>query len=512
MRTVSIPHQAIRERFQDERLHQHQWEFAITRAAYPLAMGAQGSGKSRGLIYRALNLSADTPYFGNLEGNRGIIGRYARTDLVDTTMRDFFEVVPDDWVAKYPTKPNYECILINGSTIQFVPLEDLFRFKSRNLGWAGIEEIDEIDDKIWEEIAFNRLRRTTTATGNIVDFHTCFAVCNPTAGWVYDVWGVNEEKLESKYEEERKEFDPDFLTIHSSTYDNREHLPEGYIERREKHFGGPHSKKGKMFLMGQWGSTENDVYPWSEDLVHDKDIWPPLEWETIVGLDHGWGTRGVTAMDFMALEPLEVGRTRVHVYDEIDLTPESLETSSVDIASAVKSLDETLQYHAIKRAEVSGVIAPERLDLLAITYDPSMKAKMQKASKEQPDKTIIETYQERSVELGLMLPFVPGNNVILVGIDRIVWLMQNGLIKWNPRCTNSRRAHKNYVWDPNQENKPKRGQKDHHCDCVRYGCMFMNMLYHLPMEQPKMTRIERIKQKRREQYKKVRQELEAVLI
>ena len=237
----------VEDVFKDVIMTAHQKTFAFTKAEMPLALGGQGSGKSFAGICRGILNSIDSPVFGDCSGNRGLIGRQSRQELISTTMAEFMSIVPRDWISKEPRKPDYECYLINGSIIQFVPMEDIGRFKSHNLGWAFLEELDEIKYEVWEEIAINRLRRLYNLDKTkFIPFHTCFAACNPTQNWVFDLWGENEEKLDSKDPEERASFDPHFLVIHSSTYENEENLAPGFIERREKHFG-KNTSRAKMY-------------------------------------------------------------------------------------------------------------------------------------------------------------------------------------------------------------------------------------------------------------------------
>lgn len=476
----------VSEVFQFPTLHKHQQEFATTHAMYPLSIGAQGSGKSLGGICRALFMSINTPFFGDMTGNKGIIGRQSRQDLIATTMRDFLEIIPEAWIATEPKAPKWTLTLRNKSEISFVPMEDLGRFKSFNLGWAFFEEIDETDEDVWEEVAFNRLRRIESLIGGPINFHSAFQVCNPTMNWVFDIWGKNEERLTSKNILERKKYNPHFLTLHSSTYDNAANLPPEFIPAREKRFGGPNSRKGKMYLLGEWGGHEGAVYPWREELVNDTDIWPPIEHPTLVGLDHAWGAGGQTAFDFISLNERPGERTKLTVYDSLTL-------SKVDIATAVEELDNRLQFHAIKRAEASNLpTAPLRIKPLMLVYDPAMKGTLQRTTKGQKEISIIEIYNLRAMERGFSLPIVAGNNQITVGVDRLEWLMVNDLIRWNPRTIESYTQVKNYVWDKKREGKPKEHQVDHHCDDIRYVVMSLDTLKHFPTGDEKETNVDRI--------------------
>ncbi len=483
-----MPNEEIEEYFDFPKMHKHQKIFATTRARCPLSLGGMGSGKSLALIIRAIFLSSDTPYFGNLEGNYGVIGRFRRTDLEDTTMDDFFEFFPDKWI-KHFDKKRFLLTMMNESRIQFVPLEDFRKFRSRNLGWAAFEQIEETPEKVFEEIDAHRLRRTKTLTGNHVEFHSVFGVANPCENWVFDLWGVNEEKLESKDQRERDSFDPNYPTIHSSVYDNKANLPPDYIPNMEKKYGGRNSKKGKMYMLGLWGSAAGYVYNWNDDFINEVDEWPPLEWKTIVGFDDGWGFNGVVSMSFIALEPLEYGRTRFHCYDELYLV-------DPDVESTAEVIDNTLQFHAIKRAEKSKVNPPEYITISMVPCDPSMKAAGQKIRKEGDKQSRIRIYNEMLMERRVKFPFVPSNNNISIGTDRVGFLLNNGLLRFNPRCVHHRKSLKGYVWDEDNPSEPKKHQDDHPCDDIRYAIMKVGQKYLIPREDQKETVLERITRKR----------------
>ena len=489
----------IKEFFDWSSLHDHQKAYIRTRARNPNAVGAVGSGKTRAAICRAICLSSDTPYFGNLAGNKGIIGRLNRTDLIDTTMSDFIELIePTGWIKKYPRQPGYNLELINGSIIQFVPMEDYRKFFSRELGWAYFEQIEEIPQEAFDEINEHRLRRTKTLLGHPVDFHSAFAVCNPCENWVFDLWGLNEEKLESKSEEERKEYDPNFLTIHSSTYENKANLPADYISNMERLYGGRNSKKGKMYLLGHWGSVAGSVYDWNDDLVLDKDKWPPLELSTYLSFDYGWGSKGVTSIGFWALDLIKKGRTEAFCYDELYLegNPNNGITETVD------AIDNLLQYHYVKRLENSfSFPKSERVNISLSPCDPAMRGKVQRVNKQDIEESILQAFERVAFERGFSLALFPSNNNIALGTDRVGWFINNMLIKFNPRCVHHVRSLKHYIWDEKNPSKPKANQDDHPADDSRYMLISLGQEYHQPREEKRESIFDRVKRARLERLK-----------
>ena len=489
----------VDEFFDWPKLHRHQKIFATTRARNPLTLGAVGSGKTLSAMIRTINLCSNTPYFGDLAGNSVVIGRLKRTDLEDTTMRDFFELIePTGWI-KHFDKKRYIVQLINYSEIQFVPMEDFAKFRSRNLGSAYFEQIEEIPQTTWDEIDLHRLRRTKTLTNIPMEFHSAFAVANPCENWVFDMWGENEDLLESKSEEERLKYDPELFCIHSSTYDNIENLPPDYIPNMEKKYGGRNSKKGKMFLLGLWGSTAGSVYDWDESFVNDEDIFPPLDIDTMVTLDYGWGANGVTAVGFYTVETQGSYFSKVIKYDELCLTG----YPNNGIEETVESIDNLLQYHFVRRMKSTlGFPSIQSIKPKYWVIDPACKARLQRRTSLDVEESIAEAFEKAFQARGINMSWEMGNNKINIGTDRVNQYLQKGWLKINPRCVNTRKSLKNYVWgDPDRKqdaSKPAPNQFDHHGDETRYGVMKLVSFYNQPESEKVETRMEKIKRKRKE--------------
>jgi hypothetical protein len=481
----SLSREEVSEFFDFPKLHEHQRIFATTRARCPLGIGGYGSGKSLGLVIRTLFLCTDTPYFGALSGNVGVLGRFSRTDLENTTMMDFFELIDERWIQSLK---NFKLTLINGSVLHFVPLEERRRFKSMNLGFAGFEQVEEVPEDVWDELSLGRLRRTRTLTNNPVLFHSAFAIANACGNWVYDKWGKNEEKLNSKYEGEKKKFDPNYLTIHSSVYDNRANLPAGYIENMERQYGGKGSKKARHYMLGEWGTMEGSTFEWNQDLVLDKDWWPPTDYPTYIGVDYG--ERKPTAFVFIVVypDPNNPGRNLLHVYDEVYM-------EATSIGEVVKAVDEALQYHAVVRGRSAGLLwnTTDRQKIQSYYCDPAMRRHIPRTSETEPLKTIIDVFLERSIERGFEIILTPGNNTLDLGIDLLNWLLTNKLITYNPRCVNVIEDTKNCVNDKN--GKPKDGQKDHGADASRYAAVEISNLYKFPDTPKEQTFIEKVREK-----------------
>jgi hypothetical protein len=220
--------------------------FHTSGSKYRLYIGAWRGGKSYAGCQEARKQSFLYP------GNVGLIGRKDYTDLRDTTMKTFFEICPEDdpCVLSY-NKTEHHLVFKNGSEIYFRELKDGAGLGSLNLGWFYIDEAEEVEETIFERL---KGRLSLATAGRQCGWLTS----NPPNE---DHWIYKQFELST---------DPDFFTIHASTYENRQHLPIGYIEDLEKL---PPSWR-KKYLEGQYGFTPDGTpyYQGYVELLHKRSL------------------------------------------------------------------------------------------------------------------------------------------------------------------------------------------------------------------------------------------------
>ena len=206
-----------------------QTDFHTSGAKYRLFIGSWRAGKSFAGCHEALKQSYLYPK------NTGLIGRKDFTDLRDTTMRTFFEVCPEEFIKSY-NKTEHHVVFLNGSEIYFRELKDGAGLGSLNLGWFYIDEAEEVEESIFE-----RLKGRLSL--NHIGRQCGWLTSNPPNEdhWIYKQFEIND--------------DEDFFTVHASTYENKQHLPEDYIRSLEKL---PTSWR-KKYLEGQYGFTPDGV-------------------------------------------------------------------------------------------------------------------------------------------------------------------------------------------------------------------------------------------------------------
>lgn len=223
-------------------------------------MGGWRSGKTYSGCYEALKQSILYPK------NYGLIGRKDFTDLRDTTLKTFFDILPQELIRDY-NKTEHHLVLMNGSEIIFRELKDGIGLGSLNLGWFYVDEAEQIDETIFERLK-GRLS---------------LAYVGRQCGWLTS----NPPNIDHwLYKQFEKSNDPDYFTVHAMTYENREYLPEGYIIDLEKM---PPSWR-KKYLEGQYGFTPDGkpFYDGFQEDMHKRQLQHNPEKPILRGWDYGY--------------------------------------------------------------------------------------------------------------------------------------------------------------------------------------------------------------------------------
>ncbi len=277
--------------------------------------GGYGSAKTKGGIFRATRLLTWYP------GNKGIIGRYASTDLAATTQADCLEFwteanLLDDFVEKGKYKiptATLRCVdpesqeILKGkySEALFAHVDDPTHLHGHHLGFGWIDEANEAKKKSYEKL-MSRLRLP-----GFERLYSLWVTSNTDQGydWIYDHFFNHEEleKLEPRARKARR-------AIHSTTYENRRNLPESYIRNMENSYS---EKARRIYLGGSYESFEGQIYEDFQKEVHVfnlakafKDGIPP-SWNRLLAVDVGGSDPW--AWIFAAVDPWG----NVIVYDKI---------------------------------------------------------------------------------------------------------------------------------------------------------------------------------------------------
>lgn len=232
-----------------------QYEFLSAKEEDVSYIGGVGCGKTRIGSIKATLLSM-------FPQNRGIVGRMASTDLLDTTQRDLLDFLREAQLLKKEPdarKRTAEVFCVDPQTgknlgftseISFQHLDDPDHLMGRHLGWFWIDEGTEVHKKAWTNLISRR--RWPAFRGRYQSFITG----NPQGhDWVYDYW-FNKERLETmicgspkctlSQEDCNRRLRRSRRGIHTTTFENY-FLPPDYIdgmlasytpEERERYLGG----------------------------------------------------------------------------------------------------------------------------------------------------------------------------------------------------------------------------------------------------------------------------------
>lgn len=201
-----------------------------SQATFKNMLGAFGSGKSRCGCEEGFKLSMSYP------GNIGLVCRKDYTTLKDSTMKTWFEMVPlNSPLVESWNQTTHDLYLKTPggkpSLIMFRGADEYQQFGSYELGWFFIDQAEQVKEEVFVMLQ-NRLRHQGVK-------HCGIITPNPPSQyhWIHRIF-------EKQYKN-----DPDYVSVHTSTYDNKENLPGPYLERLEKM---PDNWK-KMYLYGEYG-------------------------------------------------------------------------------------------------------------------------------------------------------------------------------------------------------------------------------------------------------------------
>ena len=172
--------------------------------------------------------------------NRILIGRLTYPELRDTVQKDFFALLPPEWIAKW-SESNGELTLKNGTEVLFRHLDTVSEMELRGmtLGAAFIDQAEEISESVFQ---------TLTSRLNLpyVNQHQIIMTSNPLLFWAYKFF-----KQENGDDRELIEF---------SMLDNKDNLPEEYLRDMLRK---PENWK-RQFVYGVW----------DESLLADRAVIP----------------------------------------------------------------------------------------------------------------------------------------------------------------------------------------------------------------------------------------------
>ena len=467
-----------------------QLEFVNSKAPFVLGAGGMGSGKTVALVRRAILMSINSPFFGNMDGNVGVIGRWKKLDFEKTTYLELMRWLPKEWIVK-ENKNDGVIELYNKSIIHVTHFDSVEHILSYNVGWAAIDQLEQIPVEVFEELAFRRVRLKTLTRhdrygnpinpqfdkhGNcistdpdeiaaVLNYHTVFGVCNPKRCFLHDRFVRNEEYGLSSDPEVKKLYNPDFHSVIIPTTENQMYLPTDFISRQKRTLS---EREYKRFVGGMWDAFEGQVY---EDFTESRNVRgtnfvPPPDWKFIVTIDHGGsGTpqknnaTNTTAVLFEAYNERGTQYPEVATLDELYLGGSTIEETVI-------AIDNKLHYYAdATRMHYPSIdYATQRHRVDVWRCDPSMARGIQDT-----DESIMEAYMRHARNRGFTMALTPANNDVMPSIQRVNWMFRQDIRKLNPKCIHLIDELKSVEFGDNEKVKPL--QADHLTDTLRMSSM-----------------------------------------
>ena len=178
-----------------------QQEFLKCNTRFQNFSGGFGSGKTTACCFKTQLISALMP------NNMGVIARNTYPDLRDTTRKVFMEILNPSWY-KYWKESENALTFKNNSTILFRHFETGKIKVGASLGWFFIDQAEEANEEIFKGLV-GRLRREVPRRFGML-------AMNPNGqDWQYKLFV--------------KDQNPNYAHFDSTTYDNKDNLPDGYI-------------------------------------------------------------------------------------------------------------------------------------------------------------------------------------------------------------------------------------------------------------------------------------------
>lgn len=267
----------------------------IKRRKHVVFAGGFGTGKTDAFIIEVLAQSLLIP------GNLGLIGRKTIDSFKKSTLETLLRLAPPGSIIRH-NKSDHEIEFINKSKIVYMQLDAgrdaVERIKSMNLGFFGVDQLEEIDNEVYLA-AQGRLRRKGT---NRCDFHTV----NPAGhDWIWRQW-VNGEAPDGQVLEYGlvesitwpEGVEPPQSDAEVAASSDNPYLPADYIRTLLAY---PERWK-KRFVYCHWDSFEGLIWPeFREDLHVKPNRQIPRNWQRYVAMDYGY--RNPTAILWAAVSP-----------------------------------------------------------------------------------------------------------------------------------------------------------------------------------------------------------------
>ena len=258
------------------------FDFAHECQAYG---GGVGNGKTLGAIAKCFFLSYMIP------GSVGLIARWDGKELRQTTMMEFYNIVPkamiesrNDQMGVLKFKAKY-----GGSTIFYGDLKETRAINNYNLSWAYVDQCEEIDQERWD-LLLTRTRRKIPMV--LDDGPILHPVTKAPIYWPNFNFGTFNPEGTSSYiwryfHSDSPEKKRNYQLYQATTYDGMAagFVTKEYVDRLLAVY--PENAR-RRYLEGAWDVFSGRVYPAFDTQNHViHTIKPKPHWLVYETIDHG---------------------------------------------------------------------------------------------------------------------------------------------------------------------------------------------------------------------------------
>lgn len=352
-----------------------------------------------------------------IPNNYILLGRLDMNELISSTMQDFLEVYGD--IIVNHNKQERKIMFSNGSIVYYTNLDvarDAVK-KIQSLN-LGAVVLDQLEE-IDESVyiaLIGRLRREGTR-------RCIYSAMNPNGhDWIYRRFFVEKD---------------DSREIFVTTTLENIHLPKDYIDRLLK----MPEQWVKRYVYCSFDEWEGMVYEKFNEAIHKIPPYVPSIYENhYIVVDYGY--RNPTAILWISVDYDGI----IRVWDEYYQSNELIE----NLALVIK----TRHPHIFDRAN--------------LLIDPSVYYKRQDGL----------SVADEFIKYGIY--FLPANNILMQGIDRVNSLFANNKLYICSNCEHTLKEIANYRWKTLNKsvrrNYPEEPIKkdDHAMDCLRYFANYID--------------------------------------
>jgi len=480
----------------DGEAYSAQRDFLTSKSKYILCWGGFGSGKTHVFIRRALALLVNTPWFGDMSGNVGCLGRYTLTEFMKTTLPELWKCLPggkrSPWIRKFYKKDNL-IEFANESVLYLEHFDEIDHLQSHNFGFVGIDQMEQISWEVFKALAYERIRNRVLIRYNenniqitpqfdldgncistdqrekdaVLDYQCVFGVCNPKRNWLYNKFVKNDSYKNSDVPQVRAKYNPLYHLVVMTTYDNLPNLPPDYIENQRK---DKSDREFRRSVLGSADAFEGQIYEdFTDDLILKKDKMPSPLSEIYVGVDHGGSgtptanfSTNVTDIVFFALIKRENLLPKIHIFKNLFLPSSTIEETVDVVYETLKTIFEVWKFQFPDLMSSPFFLSQNIAIPTAWRCDPNMAKHM-----DDSDESFIQSYMRHAVAKGFNMPLVPGGSGLQERQHKVNWMFRKKLVEVNPSLVEFIESFRNYEYGNNE--KPKANQNDHAVNAFEYG-------------------------------------------